>query len=104
MGKMMNSDPLLRREDALREFAAVRRHSAYRAAVELGAAEIWMPRLWGEVPRWLEAHRVGFHEAVNNGGGKEGKKLGMIDRSYVSAWLAKMEVAFRAVVAAGWTP
>jgi len=75
------------------EFAHIRRHSAYRAALARGAVEVWMPRLFAA--KAIEDRRMAFRAAVDGG-------VGMFDRSRTRAWLASMETAFAPI--SSWLP
>ena len=85
------------REEA---FARVLRHSAFRAAVEDGAAVIWMPRLDPpDLAQEIEAKRLQF-SAARDGLVPEGRKvvpLPAIKRAIVRAWLERMDAAFAPV-------
>jgi hypothetical protein len=93
------ADPILPREEA---FAAILRHSAYRAAVDRGAATLWMPRL---IPaREVEIRRILFWQA-RDAIEPEGRKvapLGPFDRERVRRWLLAMDAAFRPIES--WIP
>jgi hypothetical protein len=75
------------------EFAAVLSHSVYRAAVERGAVQVWMPRNYA-------APRLGQLPLLKAGKPEGG--LGVFDRSRVETWLRDMEAAFAPV--ANWLP
>ena len=85
------------REEA---FARVLRHSAFRAAVEDGAAVIWMPRLDPpDLAQEIEAKRLQFSTA-RDGLVPDGRKvvpLPAIKRAIVRAWLERMDTAFAPV-------
>jgi hypothetical protein len=92
MNTGVTADPTLPPEP---EFDQVRDHSAYRAALDAGAAEIWMPRLYSA--KAIEDRRIRFKDAV---AGKAG--LGPFDRSRTSHWLQAMDGAFAGI--ASWLP
>ena len=48
--------------DRDQEFAQLRKHSTYRAAISRGAVEIWMPRLYAA--KAIEDRRLLFHQAM----------------------------------------
>lgn len=79
-------------------FAAIRRHSVFRAAVSRGAIMVEMPRLDPpELALEVERKRLGFGAARDGEGG-----LGPLDRAGVRAWMDRMERAFAPVDA--WLP
>jgi hypothetical protein len=80
-----------------REFALLRRHPVYRAAIERGATEIWMPRLYAA--QQIEARRIAYRQAADGAGTPP---LGVFDRSRVHRWLAAMDTAFAPI--ASWMP
>ncbi len=95
------ADPLGDREDG---FARVLRHSAYRAAVERGSVEIWMPRLDAAVAQEIEAKRLSFAQA-RDALSPEGRKvasLGPFDRSRVRTWLTAMAADMAPIMS--WLP
>ena len=86
--------------DRLEEFAQIRRHSTYKAALARGAVEVWMPRLYAA--KAIEDRRIGFRQAMNGEAPAGGLGLGLFDRSRTSHWLAAMEEAFSPI--ASWLP
>lgn len=95
------SDPTLDREEA---FARVRRHSAFRGAVDRGAVALWMPRLDAGVVSEIEAKRLGFMQAAE-GRSPEGRTvapLGPFDGSRIRRWLAEMETEMAPI--STWSP
>jgi hypothetical protein len=83
--------------DPAREFALLRRHPVYRAAIENGAVEVWMPRLYAA--QQIEARRITYRQAA---AGTGTAPLGVFDRSRVHRWLATMDTAFAPI--ASWMP
>ena len=83
--------------EPVREFALLRRHPVYRAAIERGATEIWMPRLYAA--QQIEARRITYRQAADGAGTPP---LGVFDRSRVHRWLAAMDTAFAPI--ASWMP
>jgi hypothetical protein len=83
------ADPMGDRDEA---FARVVRHSAYRAAVERGAVEVWMPRLDAAVAQEIESKRLSFVQARDalSPKGRKVAPLGPFDRSRVRQWLNGM--------------
>ena len=76
------------------EFAQIRRHSVYKAALDRGAVEIWMPRLYAA--KAIEDRHISFTHA-QDGTMPEGRTdppLGMFDRSRTRHWLRAMDEAF----------
>lgn len=93
------ADPTLPREQSFRQ---IMRHSAYRAAIDRGAVQVWMPRLY--VAKDIEDRRITFKEA-RDGIVPEGRKvlpLGVFDRSSVHKWLIQMSTEF--VPVSSWLP
>jgi hypothetical protein len=80
-----------------REFALLRRHPVYRAAIERDAVEVWMPRLYAA--QQIEARRLTYRQAADGAGTPP---LSVFDRSRVHRWLAAMDAAFAPI--AGWLP
>jgi hypothetical protein len=86
------------------QFTIVTRHSIFRAAVDRGAAVLWMPALDSGVMQEVEAKRLDFGMA-RDGLVPEGAAfppVGGLRRHMVTNWLAQMETAFAPV--AGWLP
>jgi hypothetical protein len=93
------ADSTVPREHA---FRTVMRHSVYKAAIDRGAYQVWMPRLY--VAKDVEDRRLTFQQA-RDGIVPEGRKaipLGVLDRSSVHRWLQQMSVAFAPVMS--WLP
>ncbi len=76
------------------QFDAVTEHSVYCAAMERGAAEIWMPRLFSAAS--IEENRLLFSAA------RDGTTLHAFDRSRTFHWLREMQAAFAPI--ASWLP
>jgi hypothetical protein len=83
--------------DPDREFALLRRHPVYRAAIEQGAVEIWMPRLYAA--QHIEARRITYRQAAEGTGSTP---LNIFDRSRVHRWLTVMDKAFAPIES--WMP
>ena len=93
------ADPTLPREQSFRR---IMQHSTYRAAIDRGAIQLWMPRLF--VAKDVEERRITFKEA-RDGTVPEGRKiipLGPFDRSTVHKWLQQMAQEFAPI--ASWIP
>jgi hypothetical protein len=80
--------------DPTTEYATLRRNSAYRAAIERGAVEIWMPRHWAAKP--IEDRLLSLHRA------RDETDLNIFDRSRAFHWLREMEAAFAPI--RSWLP
>lgn len=89
--KGLTADPTVPPEP---EFDQVVEHSAFRAAVERGAATVWMPRLYAA--KAIEDRRLLFRQA------RSGPDLGPSDKSRTHHWLAAMEKAFAGIQS--WLP
>jgi hypothetical protein len=88
-------------KDVEREFAPIRRHSVYRAAIDRGAVELWMPKLLPA--KKIEDRRLQFRHAAGLGPAPDGKRsLGWSDKIAVRAWLARMKVAMDPI--STWIP
>lgn len=91
--------------DATEAFLPIRRHTAFRAAVDRGAIVIEMPRLDPpDLALEIERKRLHFAQA-RDGQVPEGRKMtpiGGLDRAAVSAWMGRMEAAFAPV--RSWLP
>lgn len=75
--------------DAEAEFASVRRHSIYRAAIERGAVEVWIPKL--HAAKAVEDRGIGFAAATNHALGSDAvPALNLFERGKVSAWIGSM--------------
>jgi len=83
--------------DAAREFALLRRHPVYRRAIENGAVEVWMPRLYAA--QQIEARRITYRQAAEGAGAPP---IGVFDRSRIHRWLAAMDTTFAPV--SSWMP
>lgn len=86
-GRMAGEDPEF-------EFSQIRRHAVYREAMERGAVEVWMPKLWAA--KAVEDRRLQFRAAVAS------PDLYIFDRSRVHHWLEQMDEAFAPI--ATWLP
>jgi hypothetical protein len=92
-------------KDPDQEFAALRRHSTYRAALDRGAIELRMPRL--PVAKKIEERRLQFRQAAAGTAPSDGRKivpLGWSDSISLKAWLARMDAAMAPIITAGWLP
>ena len=84
------------------DFAAVRRHSTYRAAIDRGAVELWMPRL--SVYRKIDERRLQFRHAITGivPPGRKMLPLGDGDQSIVRMWLRHMAIEMGPI--SSWIP
>lgn len=82
------------------EFAQIRRHTVYQAALARGAVEIWMPRLHSA--KAIEDRRISFGhaQAGTMAEGRSDPGLGPFDRSRTRHWLHAMDDAFAPI--ASW--
>jgi hypothetical protein len=93
-------------DDYEQVFAQVRHHSVYRAAIDRGAQEVWMPKLFAAAD--VENRNIGFRESMNWAGGKsptDGRNIGPIDmfaRRRVHRWLELMDSSFDSLKS--WLP
>lgn len=93
-----NNDPSL--------FNDVRRQPEYKAALDRGAVELWMPMLDAKVAQAIDTAAALFTHA-RDGVAPEGKKeadIQVTDRSKVRIWLETMRAEFGDVERAGWMP
>jgi hypothetical protein len=84
------------------EFKQLRRQPAYRAALDAGAVEVWMPRLFAA--KAIEDRRIGFQQAMTGRmpDGQSGAGLGPFDRSRTHHWWKAMDEAFASI--RSWLP
>jgi hypothetical protein len=80
------------------EFAQIRRHSLYRATIERGAVEVWMPRHYAA--KQIEDRLIGFRAAAVGEGSRPA--LALFDKVRASQWLQDMDEAFAPI--ASWLP
>jgi hypothetical protein len=83
-------------------FGQHRRHSVYRAALNRGAVELWMPRLseWKKI----EDRQLRFTHARDGivPDGRKAAPLGLLDRAGVRTWMSRMQIAFAPI--SSWIP
>lgn len=85
-------------------FDAVRRHPAYKAALDRGAVELWMPALEEDVALRIERARVHFRQA-RDGEAPAGRKpavLSPLERYRVREFLERMRAEFQIID--NWMP
>lgn len=83
------------KSDPEAEFRQIRRHPTYKAALDRGAVELWMPRLYAA--KAIEDRTLALHRAADTAGG-----LDIFDRTRTHHWLAEMEKAFAGI--STWLP
>jgi hypothetical protein len=88
IGTMQGRDP----EE---EFAQLRRNSTYRAAIDRGAMEVWMPKNFAA--RTLEERRMPFYAGARKGSG-----IGLGDQYRAHHWIEEMNASFAPVET--WLP
>jgi hypothetical protein len=76
------------------EFAAVRKHSEYRKAIERGAVEVWLPKL--HVAKDIEDRGWSFSQAA--------EQLPFFDQESVTGWRATCETCLAPIANAEWLP
>ena len=92
--------------DSPSAFNGIRRQPEYRAALDRGAVEIWLPALEEKVSLAIERARVLFRQA-RDGEAPEGRKpaaISMMEGILVREWLARTDAEFSPIEAAGWMP
>lgn len=87
-------------KDPGREFAPLQRHSVYRAAIERGAVQVWMPSLFAAASQ-VENRGIGFRQAAAEGH-RVSPPLNLFDQHAVAVWLKDMDAHFAPV--ASWLP
>lgn len=94
----------LGKADSPSAFNDIRRQPEYRAALDRGAVEIWMPSLPQNVALAIEKARVLFSQA-RDGEAPEGKReaaISLLERVMVREWLAAMDAEFSTIES--WFP
>lgn len=90
-----------RPEAAIREFAAVRRHSVYRAAIDRGAVEVLMPRHYAA--QVIEVRSpLGLFQAADKDAQVSGRPMTAFDVSKSLSWLKAMEIEMAPI--SSWLP
>ena len=85
-------------------FDGLRRQPDYKAALDRGAVEIWMPAMPQDVALRIERAQVHFSQA-RDGEAPEGRKpasITLLERVMVRQWLEEMDVEFSVID--GWMP
>ena len=94
----------LARADGPSAFNDIRRQPEYKAALDRGAVELWMPALPQNVALAIEKARVTFGQAAE-GSAPDGRRpaaISLLERVQVRTWLAAMESELAPV--ASWMP
>jgi hypothetical protein len=94
----------LEKADRPAAFNDIRRQPEYRAAMDRGAVEIWLPALPQGVALAIEKARVTFSHA-RDGDAPEGKReaaISPLERVMVREWLMAMDAEFHAIDS--WLP
>ena len=95
----------LGRAETPASFDAVRRQPSYKAALDRGAVELWMPALEPQsLALEIEQQRLQFHQA-RDGIVPEGRKpsfISLIERVMIRQWMERMTQEFSAVET--WLP
>jgi hypothetical protein len=94
----------LARAETPSAFRTLQRHPAYKAALDRGAVELWMPKLAQEIALSIEEAKVHFRQAIN-GEASEGRKpasLATFERSQVREFVERMRSEFQVIE--GWMP
>ena len=86
-------------------FDALRRQPAYRAALDRGAVELWMPALEPQsLALQVEQQRLQFHQARDGDvpAGRRASSISALERVMIREWLQRMDEEFAAV--GTWLP
>jgi hypothetical protein len=92
--------------DSPSAFNDIRRQPEYKAALDRGAVELWLPPLEQRIALAIEKARVLFSQARDGiaPDGKVAAKIAPIDRVDVRKWLMRSEAEFADIERAGWMP
>jgi hypothetical protein len=87
-------------------FADIRRQPEYKAAIDRGAVELWLPPLPQNVALAIEKARCLFAHARDGEvpAGKRAPDISLIERSMVREWLIRVEAEFHEIEQSGWMP
>jgi hypothetical protein len=90
--------------DRASAFNDIRRQPEYRAALDRGAVEIWLPALPQSVALAIEKARVTFSQARDGEApaGKREAAISLLERVMVREWMMAMDAEFRAIES--WLP
>jgi hypothetical protein len=86
--------------------AGTRSQPEYKAAIDRGAVELWLPRMPENVALAIERAGVSFSQA-RDGLAPEGRQaadISALDRVAVRDWLMRVEAEFRDIENCGWMP
>ena len=84
---VLNEGVIGEEKNRITEFAQIRRNPAYRAALDRGAIEVWMPRHYGS--KAIEDRGMSLHRAAMDDG-----RIDIWNQSQSHEWLKEMEKAF----------
>lgn len=96
----------LGRAESPSAFDDIRRQPEYKAALDRGAVELWLPPLKPSVARAIEKAMVSFAQA-RDGQAPQGRQPADIpptERVKVREWLMRTEAEFADIERAGWMP
>jgi hypothetical protein len=97
---IMNIGTIDQAKDPETEFALIRKNSVFKAAVDRGAVQVWMPR--HTAAKAAEDRRLPLFLAGAASGEPAPPGLSVIDRSKSWHWLQEMETTFAPVLS--WMP
>lgn len=81
-------------------FDALRRQSAYKAALDRGAVELWMPALEPQsLALQVEQQRLQFHQARDGAvpAGRNASYISALERVMIREWMQRMDDEFAAI-------
>ena len=81
-------------------FDALRRQAAYKAALDRGAVELWMPALEPQsLALQIEQQRLQFHQARDGDvpAGRNASYISALERVMIREWMTRMDEEFAAV-------
>nr|WP_294516036.1 hypothetical protein [uncultured Rhodopila sp.] len=96
----------LGKADSPSAYNDIRRQPEYKAALDRGAVELWLPPLTQRVALAIEKARVLFAQARDGivPDGKRPADISAIERVAVREWLMRTEAEFADIERAGWMP
>jgi hypothetical protein len=92
--------------DSPAAFNDVRRQPEYKAALDRGAVELWLPALPEKIALEIERARALFRQARDGEApaGKRAAVLSLTERAKVREWLGVIDAELSAIEKAGWMP
>jgi hypothetical protein len=81
-------------------FDALRRQSAYKAALDRGAVELWMPALEPQsLALQIEQQRLQFHQARDGDvpAGRNASYISALERVMIREWMTRMDEEFATI-------